>query len=233
MIRLLILIIEIVINTILSTLILTVVGLFNPYSKFANQIFYQWSWFIIKISGVKLKVEGLDKFDRNEPYVVATNHRHLFDIPILVIASKLNIRFAAKKELFKIPIFGLALSLIGMVKIDRSNKKKALDVLKKVEQKLREHSVSLVIFPEGTRNKEGKGLQKFKKGAFMTSLNTGIHILPVSVNGSNLILNSFKCKPREIKVSFHKPLDPNNYGIKERTRFMDETYKNIHSKLDQ
>jgi 1-acyl-sn-glycerol-3-phosphate acyltransferase len=233
MIRLIILVLEIVINTILSTIVLMIVGLFNPYSKLANLIFYQWSWLIIKISGVKLNVHGFENFDTDQPFIVAANHRHLFDIPILAIASKLNIKFAAKKELFKVPVFGLALKLIGTVKIDRANNKKALGVLKKIEAILRKHSVSLVIFPEGTRNKRGKGLTPFKKGAFMTSLNSGIPILPVSINGSDLILQSFRCKPREITVYFHKPIEPNSYELKDRTNFMNDTNKVILSKLDK
>ena len=230
MIRTILLVIDLAISTTIALIVLLFIGLINPYGKAANMVFYSWSWLIIKISGINLQIHGKENFQASKGYIVAANHRNIFDIPIICIASKLNIRFAAKVELFKIPIFGQAITLAGMVKIDRSNKDKALEELKKTEGVIKQ-GVSLVIFPEGTRNKEDKGLLPFKKGAFMMSMNTNQDLLPITVNKSNKILQGLSVKPITITIHFHKPVNPATYQGK-RDQFMNDVRETILSKLD-
>lgn len=232
MIRSFFLVLNIVISTSIALLLLLIFGLINPYSNTCKQIFYVWCQLILKISGIKIDCSGLDNFDSTRGYIVCSNHLHLFDIPILCVASKLNIKFAAKKELFKIPIFGQALHLIGMVRINRGNTKEALSSLKKAEDVIVNKHASLVIFPEGTRNRSGHGMLPFKKGAFMMALNTKQAILPASINGSNKILNGLRVKPRRVSIHFHPVIESTHYGIEKRKEFMTQTRKVIESKLE-
>ncbi|MCB0278090.1 MAG: 1-acyl-sn-glycerol-3-phosphate acyltransferase, partial [Calditrichaeota bacterium] len=218
MIRTLILLIDLFVTTTLAFLILIVFGLINPYGRVSQAVFYYWSLMIIKLSGVKIEISGLENYDRSKGYIVAANHKHLYDIPIICVASKLNIRFAAKVELFKIPIFGIAMQLAGMVKIDRGNNQKALDALKQAESAIKQ-GVSLVIFPEGTRNKGSEQMLPFKKGAFMMSINTGQDLLPVTVNRSNTILQGISVKPKTVSIHFHPPVSPKT-NMKKRDQFM-------------
>ena len=231
MIRSIILVPHLIISTTLCMILLVLFGLFNPYNKATNAFFYYWSKLVLLNAGVKLNVTGLENFDRSKGYIIAANHSHLLDIPVLCVASKLGIRFAAKKELFRIPIFGQALYLIGMVKIDRGRTKTALENLKKIEDKI-EKGVTLAIFPEGTRNRTGKEMLKFKKGAFMMALNTHQPLLPVTVNGSNKILFGAILKAGTVDVHFHPTINPDDYGIEKRAEFMDKTREVIESKRE-
>jgi 1-acyl-sn-glycerol-3-phosphate acyltransferase len=218
-------------TTTLSFFIILVAGLINPYSRFCNGVFFSWSWLLCKIAGLKFNVHGLENFDPNKGYVLCPNHRHLFDIPILCVTSKLNIKFAAKKQLFSIPIFGQTLSLIGMVKIDRENTKNAVAELKRAEE-LISKGVTLVIFPEGTRNKTPeKGMLPFKKGAFQMAINTHQSILPVTIIGSNGVLKGFSATPRTIDIYFHKPIEAKPY-INSREALVQLTRAQIESKLN-
>jgi 1-acyl-sn-glycerol-3-phosphate acyltransferase len=207
MIRAILLILHICLYTFFALIVLLISGLINPYSKFNHLLFQTWADIICKICGLEFEIEAFENFNPHKGYIVCVNHRNLLDIPIVGAATGLNIKFAAKKELFSIPVFGQVLFLIGMVKIDRANRQKALDSLKD-SQKMFTHGVSLVIFPEGTRNRSGKGLLSFKKGAFVMAVQSGQEILPISVNDSNKIISGFSVKPRKIKIVIHPPLDP-------------------------
>ncbi len=224
--------INLAISTTISLILLSVFGLINPYSKICQNIFYYWSLIALKLAGVKIDIHGLEHVDPNKGYVLCSNHLHIFDIPVLCVASKLNLRFAAKKELFKIPVFGQAITLIGMIKIDRGNSKEALKELKKVEEVIDKHKVAVGIFAEGTRNTSGRGLLEFKKGAFMMSMNTHQELLPVTVNGTNKILQGIRVKPRTVNIHFHAPVNPKQYPTEKRDQFMAEVRKTILSKLD-
>ena len=230
MLRLLIVYSVILIVTTIVFVMLLLFGLFfNCYGWFGKSLLKFWSSSVLLFSGVKLNVTGLENYDQNESYIVASNHRHLYDIPVLAIATKLNLKFIAKKELFRIPVFGWVLSLVGMIKIDRSNSTKAVASLKKAQEIAEEHKISITVFPEGTRSKIGE-LLPFKKGTFMTSINTGIPLLPISIEGSDKVLVGFKCKPRTINVHVHKPIDPKKYDASKRTEFMIDVRKIIQSK---
>ena len=230
MLRFIVLVIVLVLDTLFVFLDTLLLGIFfNRYGKFGKFQLMFWSSLIVKTSGLKLNVTGLENYDPNESYVVASNHRHLYDIPVLAIATKLNLKFIAKKELFRIPVFGWILYLVGMVKVDRKNSTKALESLKKAQQVAEEHKISLTVFPEGTRSKK-PGLLPFKKGAFMTSINTNIPLLPISVEGTDKILKGFKCIPRTINVHIHPPIDPSKYGVEKRGVFMKDVKEIIESK---
>lgn len=230
MIRLVILFFVLIVDTVFIFINTFLLGLFfNRYGNFGKFQLMFWSKWIVKVAGLKFNVTGTENYDPNESYVVASNHRHLFDIPVLARATKLNLKFIAKKELFRIPVFGWILYLVGMVKVDRKNSTKALESLKKAQKIAEEHKISLTVFPEGTRSKKD-GLLPFKKGAFMTSINTEIPLLPISVEGTDKILQGFKCKPRTINVHIHPPVDPKEYGVAKRNDFMKDVKKIIESK---
>jgi len=118
-----------------------------------------------------------------------------------------------------------------MIKIDRSDKQKALAELKKTEIIIK-NGVSLVLFPEGTRNVTKAPLLPFKKGAFMMSLNTKQDLLAITVNHSNNILQGWSIKPIAVNIHFHKPLSPALYE-NNRSQFMEDTRQNILSKLEE
>lgn len=233
MIRALILAVDLVISTIIAFLLLLIFGLINPYSRICGGIFYVWSWLIIKISGIRIDVSGLDNIDPSIGYIVASNHLHLYDIPVIAAASGLNIRFAAKKELFKIPIFGQALYLCGMVRIDRGNTQSALQTLRKTESIMKTHQVSVVLFPEGTRNRDGAGMLPFKKGAFMMALNTGLPMLPITINRTDSRLQGFSIKPGTVTMHIHPPMDPADYSLDTRQAFMNDLRATISAKLER
>ncbi|MBU1027210.1 MAG: 1-acyl-sn-glycerol-3-phosphate acyltransferase, partial [Candidatus Margulisbacteria bacterium] len=135
---------------------------------------------------VRLKVCGLENVPKDTPLLIAANHQGFADILIVLACLPVYFRFAIKKELFSIPIFGWYLKKAGYFPIDR---KIILSVYKTVEvmEKIFETRDSVLIFPEGTRSKTGQ-LGAFKRGSLVTALETGCPVLPVSISGSYEIM---------------------------------------------
>ncbi len=124
------------------------------------------------------RVLGKENIPKEAGFIVCCNHQSMWDMFILVIDFPHQIRFMAKKELFKNPIANWFFSHLGAFPVDRGNGDKsaitnAMDVL--------EQGGVLGIYPEGTRNKEGRP-GKAKAGAAMLALNSGADVLPVAIN---------------------------------------------------
>jgi 1-acyl-sn-glycerol-3-phosphate acyltransferase len=152
-----------------------------------------------------------------ETFVVMSNHRSVYDIPVLFQAFPRTLRMVTKTELFKIPVWGPAMRAAGFIEIDRKNRARAIASLAVARARL-ESGVNVWIAPEGTRSRDGT-LREFKKGGFLLALETGLRILPVGLRGTEEILQSGSFDVRKgtrVEVHFGTPIDPRDYGMERR-----------------
>ncbi len=176
---------------------------FSRGKKLGGLFLRSSSRILMKICRVTCDVEGLENINPEETYFVAANHQSIADIPIICAVLPLNMRILAKKELFKIPIFGQALLLYDFVAVDRKNRRSAVKTLKQVEKKMR--FCSFLVFPEGTRTKDGR-VGQFKSGAlFLTE--SGCRILPVAIIGIDKIMKtgSLAIHSGHVKIKIFPP----------------------------
>ena len=143
-----------------------------------------WSRTLLRASGSTLRVHDFDRVDWSRPYVVVCNHTGAFEILALAVTIPVRYRFVAKKELEKVPVFGPAWKMAGHVSLDRSDRDRAVESLREAAHNLRKEGGVVVIFPEGTRSRDGQ-LGPFKKGAFMLAIEAQASILPTVVVGSS------------------------------------------------
>ncbi|MEW5765608.1 MAG: lysophospholipid acyltransferase family protein [Acidobacteriota bacterium] len=193
-----------------------------------------WSWAILKSAGVTLRVEGLERFERGRPYVLVPNHASNFDIYAMILALKGRYyRFIAKKEVLYLPVFGWALWAGGFPFVDRRNNAKARRTLAKLAERMRRTGLSLISFPEGTRNKTDEILLPFKKGPFVLALDLQAPILPVSIRGARKVQSrhGFWFSPGEITVVFHEPIPTEGLGYEMRDSLRDRTREVILESL--
>lgn len=170
--------------------LLIFISLFTSSGRPEYAIMRLWALICSRVLGVTASLHGAEKAVPGVSYVVTPNHQSNADILALVRMLPTPYRWVIKKELVKIPVFGWALARTGAVAIDRSNTAHAVERLRKSVDKLK-GGWSLLIYPEGTRTLDGN-VQRFKKGGFMLAVNTGIPILPVTVNGA------FKMLPKSV-----------------------------------
>ncbi len=178
-----------------------------------NRRLASWSARVVENLELRLDVEGRENQDRSKVYVIMSNHQSHYDIPVLYHVLGGNIRMVAKKELFRVPIFGAAMQAAGFISVDRSNRERAVRSLDKAKEILAQ-GMNVFIAPEGTRSKTGE-LLPFKKGGFNLALDMGLPILPVSVQGTRDALPPSAARSNsgaDVKVRIAPPIDVGPYA---------------------
>ena len=173
-----------------------------------------WANSILWVARAKITVSGAEKLDPNRSYIYMANHQSNADIPLLLGRLPVQFRWLAKAELFKIPIFGQAMRGVGYISIDRSNRKSAFESLKRAAQTIR-NGTSVLIFPEGTRSRDGNMLP-FKKGGFVLSVDSGVPIVPIIIRGTREIISKghFMIRPAPITMQILDPVETSGYTRK-------------------
>ncbi|HEX5819037.1 MAG TPA: lysophospholipid acyltransferase family protein [Gemmatimonadales bacterium] len=142
----------------------------------------EWSRRLLAVTGIDVRTTGLDHVSGLGPCVYVVNHLSFVDVWVLLVALPGSLRFVGKRELFRIPIFGTALRVSGQIPIDRQDRRSAVASFDTAGRLLRAGH-SAVVFPEGTRSRDGS-LQPFKKGAFVLAIATQHPVVPVVVAGT-------------------------------------------------
>lgn len=195
-----------VITIVLATVII-LLGLFDPHGKRVYLINQFWTWLILRIAGISLKIRGLENIDPGQQYIFMVNHQSNIDIPVVVQSlANFQLRWIAKKELLWVPLFGWAMWATKHITVDRSDRTDAVKSLERAKQRIAA-GISVVVFPEGTRSRDGK-LSRFKKGGFLLAVQTGKNIVPITINGSGKVLPSgdWRLRPGTIEVIVEKPI---------------------------
>jgi 1-acyl-sn-glycerol-3-phosphate acyltransferase len=169
--------------TIVGGTSILVLGLINPTSPVIDRVASWWSRTWLAASGTKLSVEGQENVDSDRSYIVVANHLSTLDIMVCFIAVPLPIRYLAKKELFRIPLFAQAMRSMGIIEVDRGARSSIHSSVNRQAKDLIAHKRSLIIYPEGTRPRDGV-MKPFKKGAFTIAIASQLPILPVSIHGT-------------------------------------------------
>jgi len=172
--------------TALAAVMVVAITLIRPTSAALDRIARSWGRMWCWAAGVKLVVEGLEHIDPKNSYVIVSNHQSAFDIFAHFPALPVPIRFLAKAELFKIPLFGLAMRRIGMVEVDRGAGRAAHQAINEGARRTMDRGWSLMIYPEGTRPRDGMMLP-FKKGAFSIARNVRAPVVPTAIIGSRAV----------------------------------------------
>lgn len=173
-----------------------------------------WSRRLIEYLGVDCQVENPHgfAFQPGVRYIVMCNHRSLYDIPLTFLALPGSIRMLAKKELFKVPIWGAGMRAGEFVSIDRSNARQAKRDLAEAREKM-ESGIILWVAPEGTRS-SGDELLPFKKGPFRLASETEAVILPIGIRGADAVLPTKTLRPTygaRVEVHIGRPIDSRDY----------------------
>ncbi len=207
------------------------VSLFDPSGNLSHRVARIWAKWILFVSRIKVTITGMSHVDPSKSYIYMPNHLSNFDIPVLLAYLPVQFRWLAKAELFKIPIFGYAMKRAGYISIDRSNRRSAFESLIRTAEALR-RGVSVLIFPEGTRSRDGE-LAPFKKGGFVTAVEAGVPIVPVIITGTWEIMSKdgWRVKPGAVSLAIKAPIETQTYTRKTRTVLLDKVREIITESL--
>lgn len=175
-----------------------------------------WAHCLVASAWVRLEVEIDPAVEPGRGYLFLANHQSYFDIPVLLATLPGQVRFAAKKNLFQIPIFGWSIRAAGFIPVDRENRRQALEVYAAASARLKA-GTSVLFFPEGTRSPDGR-IHDFQRGGFLVAQKAGAAIVPVGVSGTFDLLprHRFSIQPGPVRVRIGAPIETSEYPVSKK-----------------
>lgn len=176
-------------------------------------------------SGAKVVVKEEPGFDRTRTSFFMVNHVNLFDPFILYCAIPQLVRGWELESHFRIPVYGWLMQRFGNVPVPQVRSPKDLKRLWRLTQEAVNSGVSLIIFPEARRTRDGR-LSEFEDGGFRLAQQLGVPIVPVSMVGSfqHLRTGHWLLRPATITVILHTTIETKGMtkedipALKERVR---------------
>ncbi|CAM2006756.1 lysophospholipid acyltransferase family protein [Acanthopleuribacter pedis] len=214
------------------TILLSIaVCLARPFSRLAwpSKVMQLWANSVFWMSGIKLQVVGEEHLTAGKPAIYMANHASMIDIPILVAVLPGHVRFLFKHTLMYVPFLGQAMMLLGMIPINRTNRTKSVESLRKAGERIRS-GIDVIIFPEGTRTKTGEMLP-FKNGGFLMAIQEGFDIVPVTIHNSREVCgrNSIVTRKGVCRVTIHPRYETTGFTVADRRQIMSDVERIIGS----
>lgn len=214
-------------TTFLSALGVGMNILFNR-RRLDNWIMVTWGSVSFKIFNIKLKVFGLENLKRGQGAVLLFNHSSFMDI-LAICAALYNVRFGAKIELFKIPVFGACMRRFGTLPIARGNREEVFKVYEDAKVRFA-RGERFALSPEGGRFHSEK-LLPFKAGPFVFGINSQVPLIPVVIKGAyeawpkGKILANADRWVRTIEVHVLEPVSTFGHTTENRSVLQEKIYK--------
>ena len=225
-------IVWVILNLIFWTILLagggTILSIFEWRGKILGRVAHIWSKLILASAGVKYSVKGLDQLDLNLNYIFVGNHESAFDIPLAWAGIKHHLVSISKIELKWIPIFGWAMQAAKHIFVDRSNRLKAIKSLQNAAESIKKNPRSVMLFPEGTRSKDGK-IHQFKKGGLLLAIESQLPVVPMALCGTNdvLVAGTWKLRPTSIELHIGKPIETKRMTFDDRNILTDKVFNEV------
>ena len=175
-----------IVLTLIATLLAVPSRLFDPSGDGVLWLARWWARGVLATAGVRLEVRARGRLDPARPYVFMANHLSFMDVWPILVSIPVSLRFIAKKQIAAIPLFGWAMHAGRFIFIDRQNSESARRSIAEAARRIRAGQ-SVVLFPEGTRSRDGR-LGPFKKGGFHLAVDSGADIVPLAIRGTRELM---------------------------------------------
>ncbi|MBM3775675.1 MAG: 1-acyl-sn-glycerol-3-phosphate acyltransferase, partial [Acidobacteria bacterium] len=176
----------IILSTILMGSVSLLVSLVDSSGRGQHRVARGWSRMLLAVSGVRVRVQGLEKIAPDGSYVFAANHRSYMDIPAILPHIPVQFRFLANRNLFNVPFIGYHLRRAGHLPVNNANPRESLRTMSDAARAIRQRGISALVFPEGGRTYGELG--EFKEGAAYIAIKAGVPIVPMAMTGLREVL---------------------------------------------
>jgi 1-acyl-sn-glycerol-3-phosphate acyltransferase len=179
------------------------------------RMFMIGAWSGVRLAGVRVQTIGLDDLDPARTYIFMSNHISNLDPPIMIPLIPRRTSVMVKRELFRYPILGRAMRMGSLVPVDRGNRNAGIEAVETAKHVVQQ-GLNMTIYVEGHRSFDGK-LLPFKKGPFYLAMECGVPVVPITITGTHYVMpkKRFAIKPGLVKVIFHAPIEPKDFGSRE------------------
>jgi 1-acyl-sn-glycerol-3-phosphate acyltransferase len=182
-------------------------SLFDRRGYFAHGCARAWSWLILKTTGVRVRVEGLERIEPGRTYVFVSNHQSIYDTPVVFASLPYQLRIIAKESLARFPVLGWHLRRGGHLFVDRRHPDRQ-GILKRWRALVSE-GLSLIIYAEGTRSADGH-VARFKAGSFLLAIEAGLPIVPLAIINTRQVMpkSRLRTEPADVTLVVHEAIQP-------------------------
>jgi 1-acyl-sn-glycerol-3-phosphate acyltransferase len=182
-------------------------SLFDRHGHFAHRCARAWSRLILRTTGVRVTVEGLERLTPGTTYVFVSNHQSIYDTPVIFSSLPYQLRIIAKQSLARFPVLGWHLRRGRHLFVDRRRPDR--DGILRRWRTLVSEGLSLMIYAEGTRSADGR-VARFKAGSFLLAIEAGLPVVPVAVIGTRRVMpkGRLRTEPADVTMVVHDPIQP-------------------------
>jgi 1-acyl-sn-glycerol-3-phosphate acyltransferase len=217
----------------LTGLLSPIVAGLSVYDELAaDPVLFTWAEWVLKVSGVRSVAVGVERLPPKN-FVLAVNHQSHFDSLVLFRHIHRHMRFVAKRELTRIPVFGQAVRIAGNVIVDRSGGARDKQLLADAVEAVR-NRVSIVFYAEGTRSEDGV-LRPFKKGAAVLAIDAQVPLVPAALAGTHEILpkGTLAVRPRPAALVVGEPIDTTGMSQDDRDALTERAHAAVARQLEE
>jgi 1-acyl-sn-glycerol-3-phosphate acyltransferase len=221
------------VSTILGSVISLLFGAIDRTGDLVLKLCRVWSAVVLGVPGVKVEVTLRAQLDPKRPYVFMANHASMVDIWAMFVGVPVPVRFIAKKQLGRIPVFGWAMRAGRFVFIDRQNAVSARRSIQEAAQRIKSGQ-SVAIFPEGTRTRDGR-LGSFKKGGFHLAIDSGVDIVPLAIHGTRAVMppGTPLIRAGVVRLEIDQPISTAGLGPGDRQQLLERVHGRIAEMLGE
>ncbi len=206
-------------------------GLIRAPASLHDWVHRNWGRTELWAAGVRTHVRGLENVSHTSPQIFVANHQSIFDIFAILACVPASVRFVAKKELGRIPIFALAMRAAGHVFIDRKDRRGASEAMRVAGERMKRDRLSLGLFPEGTRSPTGS-LREFKRGTFALAIGTQVPIVPLAVDGGYRVSTRGRIRAGRMDLSLGAPMPTEGKTAEDRDEVLGSVRREISGMLE-
>ena len=224
----------IILTTVFFGTISIVISFFDRTGTVQTRVARVWARLLLAVSGVKVRVEGLERIDPRGSYVFVANHLSYMDTPVAMAHIPVQFRFLAKRGLFQIPFLGQHLRQAGHIPVPREDPRAAVKTMQQAAEVIQQKKISLLIFPEGGRSHDGV-LRPFKEGGVYIAIKAGVPLVPLVLIGTRDILpyGAGIVQSGEVTLRILPPIDTRRFTLKDRTSVTNQLREQILNELNQ
>jgi len=203
------------------------VSFFDSSGRTQHRVARAWARMLLWIAGARVRVEGAQRIAPGSSYVIVANHLSFMDIPAILAHLPVEIRFLAKRSLFKAPFIGYHLRRAGHLPVEREDVRASLKTMGEAAHMIRSRGISVLIFPEGGRSPHE--MREFREGAAYIAIKAGAAAVPVGLEGTRQILpmGSLHMKPGEVVLRIGEPIQTDGLKIHDRHALTEELQRRV------
>ncbi len=184
----------------------------------------------VKAGRVIIKEEGIEKLPEKDGFILYPNHQGMFDALAIIELMNRPVTIVMKKELENIPFLKQAFALLEAYSLDRSDPREGMKVILKMAEDAK-NGKNIIIFPEGTRSRNGNRLLPFKGGSFKSAQKAKCPIVPVAVIDSYKVFDTGSIEKQTVQVCFLAPIYYEEYQGMKTTEIAEMVKARIEAKI--